>query len=244
MIAMGEEQFARMAANEVCDIVEQHPEAAIGLPSGVTPLALYDELARRVAEGAADLSWVTAFAIDELHGVAPDHRATNASYFRKYVSSRIPLRALHLMASDASDAEAECARFARLVEDTGGLELAVLGIGRNGHIAFNEPGSAFDSPARPVELAPESRARYVDAFGSLEATPPRGLTLGIADLRAARRVVLLALGADKADVVSQALEGAVTEALPASVLRRHANLTVVLDQPAGSRLTRWHESFS
>jgi glucosamine-6-phosphate deaminase len=244
MIAASEEQFARMAADVLCEALEQRPDAAIALPSGKTPRGLYDELARRVAEGRADLSGVTAFAIDELYGVPPGHPATNASYFARHVAPRIPLRALHVMASDAPDPAAECAAFTKLIEDAGGLELAVVGIGRNGHIAFNEPGSPFDSRARLVELTEETREPYVEAFGSLEATPARGLTLGIADLRAARRVVLLALGADKAEIVSQALEGAVTDAVPASVLRRHDNLTVVLDQPAGSRLTRWHESFN
>jgi glucosamine-6-phosphate deaminase len=241
---MGEDQFARMAADVLCEAVEQHPDAAIALPSGKTPLSFYDELARRVSERAVDFRGVTAFAIDELYGVPSDHPATNATYFSERVSPRIPLRALHVMASDAPDADAECARFTRLIENAGGLEVAVVGIGRNGHIAFNEPGSAFDSPARLVELTDDSRAQYTEAFGSLEATPPRGLTLGIGDLRAARRAVLLALGAEKAEVVSQALEGAVTEKLPASVLRRHPHFTVVLDQPAGSRLTRWHESLN
>ncbi len=242
MIAMSEEQFARMAADVLGEVVEQHPDAAVALPSGTTPLALYDELARRVEEGRIDLSAVAVFAIDELYGVPPVHPATNATYFREHLG--FPVRALHVMASEAPDPDLECARFVRLIEDAGGLELAVVGIGANGHVAFNEPGAPFDSPARLVELTDASRAPYVEAFGSLEATPSRGLTLGIADLRAARRVMLLALGADKAEVVSQALEGAVTEALPASVLRRHPNLTVVLDQPAASRLTRWHESFN
>jgi glucosamine-6-phosphate deaminase len=244
MIAASEEQFSRMAADVLCEAIEQRPDAAIGLPTGKTPLGLYDELARRVEEGVADLSGVTAFAIDELHGVAGDHPATNATYFARHVSPRIPLRALHVMAGDAGDPDAECVRFVRQIEEAGGLEVAVVGIGRNGHIAFNEPGSPFDSPARLVDLTEDTRRPYVEAFGSIEATPAQGLTLGIADLRAARRVVLLALGAEKADVVSQALEGAITEALPASVLRRHPHLTVVVDQPAGSRLTRWHESFS
>ncbi|MEX1254177.1 MAG: glucosamine-6-phosphate deaminase [Dehalococcoidia bacterium] len=244
MIGASEEQFARMAADVLGEVVANRPDAAIGLPSGRTPLSLYDELARRVDAGVVDLSAVTAFAIDELYGVPPEHSATNATYFAERVSSRIPLRALHVMASDPPDSDAECARFARLIEDAGGLEIALVGIGRNGHIAFNEPGSPFDSQARLVELSDDTRAPYIEGFGSLAATPSRGLTLGIADLRAARRVVLVALGAGKADIVSQALEGAVTEALPASVLRRHPHLTVVLDQPAGSRLTRWHESFN
>lgn len=231
-------ELARRAADVVFDAARAQPAATLGLPSGRTPLGLYDELARRVADGRTDFGSVTAFAIDELHGVPPDHPATNASYFRDRLTSRVPLRALHVMDSAAQDADAECARFARLIEDAGGLGIAVLGIGANGHVAFNEPGSRFDSRARRVALERSSRRQLAHAFGSLEATPAFGLTLGIADLLAAQAILLLAAGEEKAEVVAAALEGPETEALPASALRRHPALTVVLDRAAASLLRR------
>jgi glucosamine-6-phosphate deaminase len=140
------------------------------------------------------------------------------------------------MNSSALDGDAECARFARLLTQAGGLDLAILGIGRNGHLAFNEPGSAFDSRARRVRLADTTREPYIEAFGSLEATPTFGLTLGMAELLASREVLLLANGGDKASIIARALEGPVSEDVPASALQRHANVTVLLDRAAAGNL--------
>lgn len=229
------EELAHSAADVLSETVRAHPRAALGLPSGRTPLGMYRELARRVARGEIDFSAVRGFAIDELYGVPSAHPATNATYFRHRVDPALSLHTL-VMDSGTSEWEAECARFAARIADAGGLDLAVLGIGRNGHLAFNEPGSAFDSIARRVALTRESREPYAAAFGSLEATPAFGLTLGLADLMAARSVLLIVDGAAKAGSVALALEGPVTEELPASVLQRHPDLTVILDREAAARL--------
>jgi glucosamine-6-phosphate deaminase len=147
----------------------------------------------------------------------------------------VSLRALHLLDSQAGDPEAECARFRRLIAASGGLDLVVLGVGPNGHLAFNEPGSPFDSVARRVALAATTRETYAPLFGA-EGPPEYGLTLGVADLLAARRVLLLAFGRTKAGVVARALERPMTEELPASALQRHPQATVLLDREAASAL--------
>lgn len=230
------EEFARRAADIVCALARAKPDAALGLASGNTPLGLYDELARRVREGETDFSGVTAFAIDELHGVRRDHPATNASYFRQHLTRRVPLRAFHVMDGETEQPEAECERFRRLIDEAGGLDLVVLGIGVNGHLAFNEPGSRFDSRARRVALQQTTLEAYARLFRPPEEPPTFGLTLGIADLLAARAALLLASGADKAAAVAGALKGPVTEALPASALQRHPDLAVLLDREAAARL--------
>lgn len=239
-----QEQFARRAADIVCAVVRGQPAAAIGLPSGNTPLGLYAELARRVRDGNADFSRVTAFAIDELHGVGRDHPATNASYFRQQLIERLPLRSFHVLDSETEQPEIECDRFRRLIEEAGGLDLVVLGVGLSGHIAFNEAGSSFDSRARRVALAGATRQTYAHLFGFADQAPAFGLTLGIADLLAAREALLLGRGLDKAAMVAKALEGPLSEALPASALQRHPELTVVLDQEAASRLSKGYETAS
>jgi glucosamine-6-phosphate deaminase len=234
LIAADAADLARRAADIIESLVRERPGAVLGLATGSTPLGLYAELSRRVAAGALDLHGVTVFAIDELHGVPRDHPATNASYCARELS--LPLSALHVMDSAAVDAQAECDRFRNAIERAGGLDIVVLGIGPNGHLAFNEPGSAFGSRARKVELAPSTREVYAPAFGSLEATPRFGLTLGLADLLAAREALLLASGADKAAIVARAIEGPVTPDVPASALQRHPNAAALLDPAAASRL--------
>jgi len=235
-VADSPEALARRAADAVCRLVQRKPGAVLGLASGATPLALYAELAGRIAAGAADFRATTAFAVDELHGVPRGHPATNASYFARQLAG-VPLRALHILDSEAAEPAAECARFRRLIEAAGGFDLVVLGIGANGHVAFNEPGRAFDARAGRVALADSTRRVYAPAFGSFEATPVFGLTLGVADIVSTRAVLLLATGAEKAEGVARALEGPVTEQVPASALQKHAGLTVLLDRAAASRLS-------
>jgi glucosamine-6-phosphate deaminase len=140
------------------------------------------------------------------------------------------------MNSNPLDPTAECLRFQKLLEDAGGPDLALLGIGTNGHLAFNEPGSDFDSNTRLVDLSLDSRQAYIPLFGSFAATPAKGLTLGMKQLLSARQVVLLATGADKAGIVAQALEGAAKVDVPASALQTHPDVTVVLDKQAAAKL--------
>lgn len=230
-----EAAFARLAADLICR-EEARTAPVIALPSGSTPLPVYAELVRRARDGEVDFSNVTVFAVDELYGIPDGHPAGNASYFRRHLD--VPLRALHLFDSEAPNPEAACSRIERLIEDAGGLDLVVLGVGVNGHIAFNEPGSPFDSRARLVELETSTRESFAQHFGSIAATPRQGLTLGIAGIIAARRVLLLATGENKAGIVARALEGPVTPEVPASALQRHARLTVVLDRAAAGRLRR------
>jgi glucosamine-6-phosphate deaminase len=232
-IVLGTElEFARAGVGIVADAGRSRTQPAIALPSGSTPKPLYRELSR--AANIDALEATTVFAVDELLGVPRSHPATNASYFR--ATPRFPVAALHILTSDTSDPEEECARFARLIHSVGGLDLAVLGIGINGHLAFNEPGSPFDSRTRRVRLAQSTREAYAEWFSTPEGTPGEGMTLGLADLIDARQVLLLARGSDKAVVLQQALQGPVTQDVPASILQRHRRLTVLCDSDAAALL--------
>ncbi len=233
--------LAVAAADVVASVVRARPDAVIGLPSGETPLGMYRELARRVDAGELDLSHVTAFAVDEFYGVPAGSPGTNAAYFATHV--QFPLHALHVPRSDAPDPDGESARFAALLREIGPPDLVVLGIGTNGHIAFNEPGAPFDSRVRPVHLTEESRRAHTDAFGDLDRVPRAGLTIGIADILDARRVLLLASGSAKAPIVARALRGPATAEVPASALRSHPALTVIVDRAAAAELHR-HEGSS
>lgn len=234
------ETLAVAAADLVASVVRARPDAVIGLPSGETPLGLYRELARRVQGRELDLSGVTAFAVDEFYGVPAGSPGTNAAYFASHLA--FPLRALHVPRSDAPDPDGECARFSALLRELGPPDLTVLGIGTNGHIAFNEPGAAFDSRVRLVSLTEESRRAHADAFGRIDRVPRAGLTIGIADILEARRVMLLASGSAKAAILARALRGPETPDVPASALRRHPALTVIADRAAAAALQRYEGS--
>lgn len=230
---MKADEVAAGAADVVCDVVAANPRGVLGLATGRTPVGMYAELTRCAAAGKVYFEHVMAFAIDELYGVPPEHPGTNASYLAKHAP--VPMR-VHVMNSAPADDAAECARFASMIERAGGLDLVIVGIGINGHLAFNEPGSSFDSRVRRVRLEPSTRAAYAEAFGSFDAVPEFGLTLGMHDLLSARRVLLLANGTEKASIVARALEGPVTVDVPASGLQQHTDVRVVLDEEAASGL--------
>jgi glucosamine-6-phosphate deaminase len=222
------------AADAICEAVRARPAARIGLPTGGTPISTYRELARREARGESDFAQAVVYAVDEFAGATRDTPGTNSVFYRQHV--RIHLRALHCPDPAAPDPEAHIRAFADAMRRDGGLDLCVLGIGANGHIAFNEPGAALDSRARVVTLDDVSRRAHAATFGSLDRVPARGMTLGVADLLEARAVLVLAQGEHKAAIVRAAIEGEQTAAVPASWLQPHLNITWLLDESAASSL--------
>lgn len=234
-IAADAEALAFRAADEICESIRVGPGAILGLPTGNTPIRAYAELARREGAGEADFSAAVAFAVDEFAGAARDTPGTNSVFYRQHL--RIRLRALHIPNPAAADPGQHITAFAGALARAGGFDLCVLGIGRNGHIAFNEPGSPADAPARLVELDASSRQAHASSFGGLDRVPARGMTLGVDDLLASRRILVLAHGDHKATVVRRAIEGAQTPELPASWLQRHTDVTWLLDAGAASLLS-------
>jgi glucosamine-6-phosphate deaminase len=226
---------ASRAAEAVCAVVAAKPDAWLGLPTGSTPVPMYAELTLRISEGACDVSRATACALDEFCA-ASGSPGTNAAFYRQH----LPSWAGDLRCPDAAklDPADEIDEHARTIRQHGGLNLCLLGIGENGHIAFNEPGSARDSRARVVELESTTRRAHAEAFGGLEAVPQRGITLGVADLMDAHAILVLATGTHKAAVVQTAIEEPPGAALPASWLQGHHDVTWLLDEAAASLLSK------
>lgn len=225
--------FGRASAGLLLSRAERLARPVIGLPTGSTPLGLYEELAGLAHRGELDVSPWRPFAIDEYMGPR-QHPCSNHSYFARHWDVIAGAPPVQQFDPEAPDPDAEAASFAARLSAAGGLDIAVLGIGLNGHVAFNEPGSSADSSARPVLLHEESRRSAAACWGT--ETPERGLTLGMAELLAARSVVLLANGESKARVVARAPRGAISPECPASLLRLHGDLAVVLDEQAASAL--------
>ncbi|HEY0186350.1 MAG TPA: glucosamine-6-phosphate deaminase [Cellulomonas sp.] len=210
----------------------------LGVATGSSPLPLYEQLAAQLA-GRADPPGWTAFALDEYLGLPEGHPESYRAVVDRDV--RVPLRldpaAVHVPPATAADVPAAAVRYEVTIAAAGGVDVQVLGIGGNGHLAFNEPGSALDSRTRVVRLTEQTRQDNARFFGgSVAAVPTHALTQGVGTVLAARRLVVLAAGAEKASAVARAVEGPVTADLPASALQRHPDVTLVLDPAAAALL--------
>jgi glucosamine-6-phosphate deaminase len=227
------EAFGAACLAALLEAVGSRPNPVVGLPTGNTPVALFEALRAAVEDRTVDISAWQPFAIDE-YGGPRDHPCSNCSFFARYWDAIPGAPAVEQFDPEARDVTAECHRMSKALARAGGLTVAVLGIGLNGHLAFNEPGSAGNSLARRMELHPASLASGSECWGN--ETPAWGLTLGLAELLSADTVLGLANGAAKASIVAAALEGAETEDVPASLTRRARHTIWVLDEAAASGL--------
>lgn len=223
------------AADLLCDAVASKPTAILGLPTGATPMPMYAELNARAETHSIDFTRAFGYAIDEFCDATRTTPGTNSAFYREYV--RFAPRAMHCPNPGAAEPDIHIRAYADAIRRSGGFDLCVLGIGATGHIAFNEPGATRDSRSRVVELTPPSRQAHVATFGSLDAVPRRGVTLGVADLLDARVILVLATGANKADIARQAIEGPMTADIPASWLQAHPAVTWLLDDQAAASLS-------
>jgi glucosamine-6-phosphate deaminase len=229
LVLPGPAQVARAAATEVLARLHARPDLALGLASGRSPRGLYRELAAAHRRRDVDLRRARFFLLDEWLGLGPrDPRSFHAELARAlFAPARVPAARVAALRGDAPDPDAEARRYEETLRAAGGIDLQVLGIGRNAHLAFNEPGAPFASRTRVVTLDRGSRQA---------ARPPRALSQGIATILEARALLLLATGAAKAPAVAAALEGELDERCPASVLRVHPDVTVILDRAAAAAL--------
>jgi len=222
--------FAILSADRVAAVLARKPNAAIALPTGQTPVGLYAEL--RARAGAGELSGTAArwFNLDEYLGVAGDQPLSYARFVRSHLLDALGVPAGHvcLIRGDAPDPEAECRRYDEAIEAAGGLDLAILGLGANGHIAFNEPGSPWDCTTHVVTLSEQTRANNARP-NDLRTIPERGITMGIGTLRAAREILLLVTGASKRQALEALRRGVADSGWPVTSLLDHPNLTVVCD---------------
>jgi glucosamine-6-phosphate deaminase len=227
------------AAAEVAAALRAKPAITLGLPTGRTPIPLYQELVRRHRRGEADFSQATTFNLDEFLGIPARDPGSYRSFMERHLFSLVnldPARS-HLLNGTAADPAAECARYEAAIEASGGLDLQVLGIGANGHIGFNEPGRSLEARTHRVQLKAETRRSNAALFGGrADAVPAEALSMGMATILQARAVVLLAAGRRKARCVAGAVSGPLTTRLPASFLQIHPRVTLVLDEAAAERI--------
>ena len=226
------EVVARRGADLVAEVLTGNPEAVLALPAGATPVPLYRELGRRQASGELDLSRARIFQLDELVGVPPDHEHSFHGFLRRHFAAFVgQAGCLHLLDGGALDPQREIARHARALAELGGADLVLLGLGRNGHVAFNEPGSRAADEARVVELCKTTVTALRPGFRNGKA-PERGMTLGLAEIAAGRRIALLVTGASKASILAALLREEPCSERPATLLAGHRDFYVLADHAA------------
>ncbi|HEY3438176.1 MAG TPA: glucosamine-6-phosphate deaminase [Actinotalea sp.] len=241
VIGTSVEMLAGLAADAVEAVVRRAAtggSAVIGLATGSSPLAIYDELAARHARGLS-FAGVRGFLLDEYVGLPEGHPEGYRATIEREVVQRVDLDPAMVLGPDgrAEDLVAACAAYEKAIADAGGVDVQILGIGTDGHIGFNEPGSSLASRTRIKTLTDQTRRDNARFFGGdVEAVPRHVLTQGLGTIMAARHLVLMALGTAKAEAVHQMVEGPISAMWPGTVLQMHPHVTVLLDEGAASRL--------
>ena len=223
------EELSRIAADLVAAQVVLKPDCVLGLATGSTPIGLYDNLIARYQNGTLDFSAVRSVNLDEYCGLDGSNDQSYRYFMDTHLFNHVNIDKdnTHVPSGLASDFAAEGAQYDAMIRDLGGIDIQVLGIGLDGHIGFNEPADHFTAPTHEVELDPstiEANARF---FASIDDVPRSAITMGMASIMQARKILLLASGANKKEIMDKALFGPITPQVPASLLQIHPDVTVI-----------------
>lgn len=238
VILPGSKQIGKLAATAIEELLRKKPDAVLGLATGSSPLPIYDELAARHSSGGLDFSRAHAFALDEYVGLEHGHPESYREVIRREFTSRVNIDEANVHTPDgaAEDLPAACRSYEDAMHAVGGVDLQLLGVGTDGHIGFNEPGSSLASRTRIKSLIEQTRRDNARFFPSLAAVPHHVVTQGLGTIMEARHVVLVATGARKAPAVRDFVEGPVSAFCPASILQFHPHATILVDEAAASSL--------
>ena len=230
--------MSRKAANIISAQVIMKPDCVLGLATGSTPIGLYQQLVAWYEKGDLDFSEVRTVNLDEYKGLS---RENDQSYYyfmhhNLFDHVNLPAENSHLPNGMEPDSDKECRRYSELIRSMGGVDLQLLGIGHNGHIGFNAPGDAFDNDVHCVDLTQSTIEANKRFFASADDVPKQAYTMGIKTIMQAKKILIVASGEDKADIVRDAFFGPITPKVPASVLQLHNDVTLVADEAALSKI--------
>ena len=239
-------EASKIVANEIADLIrkkqKENKNCVLGLATGSSPISVYNELVRMHIEDGLSFSNVISYNLDEYFPMSKVDLQSYVYFMKIHLFDHIDIKKENIHIPDGSIASDKinkyCASYEKSISDSGGIDFQLLGIGRTGHIGFNEPGSNYDSSTRLVHLDYLTRNDARKAFVGIENVPTTAITMGIRTIRKSKRVVLMAWGNNKSSVVSKAIEGEIDSNIPASFLQKHKNATFVLDQSASEELTR------
>ena len=230
------EDMSRKAADVIAGCLATKPDCVLGLATGSTPIGLYADLVQDCAEGRISFADATTFNLDEYRGLDPQHDQSYRYFMEHNLFSHVDIEAARTHVPDGAcpDAEAACAAYEQSIAEAGGLGLQLLGLGHNGHIGFNEPAPDFPKYTHCVALTESTINANSRLFDSIDDVPREAYTMGIGTIMRARRILVVASGEDKAQIVHDAFFGPVTPQVPASVLQLHPDVTVIVDAKAGA----------
>ena len=231
-----EEQIGIAAGNYMCGQVLQKPNSVLGLATGSTPLKPYSQMIELYKKGVVDFSKVTTFNLDEYVNLDVNDKNSYHSFMHENLFDHIniPAENINLLDGNAKDPEEECRRYEEKIKAAGGIDIQLLGIGSNGHIAFNEPADCFQRWSHVVTLKESTVKDNSRFFKSIDEVPTQALTMGIGSIMQAKKILIIAIGENKAKAIKQLIDGNVTPMCPASVLQFHTDVTLMLDKAAAS----------
>lgn len=233
-----EEQIGIAAGNYMCGQVLQKPDSVLGLATGSTPLKPYGQMIDLYKKGVVDFSKVTTFNLDEYVNLDVNDKNSYHSFMHENLFDHIniPEESINFLNGNASDPEKECEEYENKIKKAGGIDIQLLGIGSNGHIAFNEPSDCFQRWSHVVNLKESTVKDNSRFFKSIEEVPTHAVTMGIGSIMQAKKILIIAIGENKAKAIKQLINGNVTPQCPASVLQFHTDVTLMLDRGAASLL--------
>ena len=233
--------MSRKAANIISAQVIMKPSCVLGLATGSTPIGTYRQLIEWYEKGDLDFAHVTSVNLDEYKGLSGDNDQSYRYFMNHNFFSHIniPMERTFVPNGLEKNSDGACAAYNEIIRSCGGIDLQLLGLGHNGHIGFNEPGEAFEKGTHCVDLTESTIEANKRFFEKEEDVPRQAYTMGIKNIMQARKILLVVSGEDKADILAQVLEGPITPQVPASILQLHNDVTVVADEAALSKLTRY-----
>ena len=240
VICKSKAEASKLAAEMITKAVKANPKTVLGLATGSTPVGMYDEMAKAVKAGEVSYKQVRSWNLDEYYGLPPTHDQSYRYFMNKNLFEKIDidLANTHVLNGLATDPEKECADYEKQIKDAGGIDIQVLGIGSDGHIAFNEPGTSLSSRTSVVYLTPSTIKDNARLFfgGDESKVPTRALSMGVGTICDAKKIILLAFGENKQDALLGMVEGGITQFCTASILQMHPDVWVFCDEAAAAKL--------
>ena len=239
IIQTSNHQIATIAAERISDALKKKPNLVLGLATGSTPIALYRILVQKHINKELDFSKVITFNLDEYIGIPCHHPQSYHTFMAKHFFNHvnIPKENQHIPLNSMGDYDSYCVQYEQKIKESGGIDIQILGIGTDGHIAFNEAGSSLSSRTRPVTLSESTLMANAIHFNSdKSAVPEMAITMGVGTIMEAKQCILLASGKSKSVAIVNAVEGPITSSVPASVLQMHPNTSFIIDEDAACEL--------